>query len=109
MADANVNMPNAKLDNRSFPIIVLGLGRLDPGAEGLGIAAVELDAGRPWDSLGLSRRRGIRNGVHLEGALSLGPERRKDLLLSLLAQGLSLPGKEVQEEHKGRVEAAVSH
>lgn len=77
--------------------------------ESLGITARELDARRPGDRLGLGGRGSVADGVHLERALPLGSEGREDVLLGLFAEGLALPGEEVQEEHQGRVETAVGH
>lgn len=70
---------------------------------------MKLDTSRPRDGLSLSGRRGVRNGVHFERALTLSTEKREDMLLLFLPERLSLPGEEVQEKYKRRVEAAVSH
>lgn len=73
----------------------LCLRRIDPSTKTLGIPAMELDPSRPRDGLGLSRRRGVLDGVHLEGAFTLSTERREHMLLFLLTEGLALPGEEV--------------
>lgn len=80
-----------------------------PGAKTLRIAAVKLDTGRPRHGLGLSGRRGVSNGVHFERALTLSTEGREDELLLPLSKRLSLPGEEMQEKYKRRVETAVGH
>lgn len=70
---------------------------------------MKLDTSRPRDGLSLRGRRGVFDGVHLEGAFTLSTEWREDMLLFLLAEGLALPGEEVQEKHQRRVETAVGH
>lgn len=78
----------------------LRLRRIDPGTETLRVPTVELDPSRPGDGLGLSGRRGVFDGIHLEGAFTLSTEWRKDMLLFLFTEGLALPGEEVQEKHQ---------
>lgn len=78
----------------------LCLRRIDPGTESLRVPTMELDPSRPRDGLGLGGRRGVLNGVHLEGALTLSTEWREHMLLFLLAEGLTLPGEEVQEKYQ---------
>lgn len=84
--------------------------RCEPGAKTFRIATVQHDTGRPRNGLGLRGRRGVGNGVHFERALTLSTEGRKDellLLLLLLSKTLSLPGEEMQQKYKCRVETAV--
>lgn len=83
--------------------------RRDPGAKTFRIAAAKLDTGRPRNGLSLGGRRGVGEGVHFERALTLGTEGREDELLLLLSKRLSLPGEEMQEKYKRRVETAVGH
>lgn len=83
--------------------------RCQPGPEAVSVTAVELDTSRPRNSLRLRRSRRVAQSIHLERALTLSTERREDVLLLFLPQRLSLPGEEVQKEHKCRVQAAVRH
>lgn len=83
--------------------------RREPGAKTLRIAAVKLNTGRPRNGLSLSGRRSVGKGVHFERALTLSTEGREDELLLFLSKGLSLPGEEMQEKYKRRVETAVGH
>lgn len=91
------------------PSLSLGFRGIYPGSETLRIPAMELDTSRPRDDLSLGRRRGVLDGVHLEGAFTLSTERREDMLLLLFPEGLALPGEEVQQKHERRVETAVGH
>lgn len=70
---------------------------------------MELDTGRPRNRLRLSGRRRVGKGIHFERAFTLSAERREDVLFLLLPERLSLPGEEMQEQHKCRVETAVGH
>ena len=74
--------------------------RREPGAETFGIAAIKFDTGRPRNGLGLSRRRSVGKGVHIERALTLRAEGRENELLLLFSERLSLPGEEMQEKYK---------
>lgn len=78
----------------------LCLRRINPGTEAFRVPAMKLDSSRPRDGLSLSWRSGVLDGVHLKGTFTLSTEWREDMLLFLLAQGLALPGEEVQEKHK---------
>lgn len=78
----------------------LCLCRINPGTETLGIPAMKLDTSRPRNGLSLSGRRGVLDGVHLEGAFTLSTKRREHMLLLLLAEGLAFPSEEMQEKNQ---------
>ena len=70
---------------------------------------MEFGTNRPRNGLSLSGRRGVAKGVHFERALTLSTEGREDELLLLLSKRLSLPGEEMQEKYKRRIETTVGH
>jgi hypothetical protein len=84
------------------------LGRY-PSAKAFRVATLELDTRRPRDRLSLGGRGGVRDRVHLERAFTLSTERGEDVLLLLFSKRLSLPGEEMQEKDKRRVETAIGH